>query len=244
MTMYREDSRLCRLARTAQGMTQAAVATAAGTARECINRFERGTASVSPQTFYKMALSLNFSPAFLHGLTSCPFSSDKLIKMELPDTGAGIDYAMIHFLAEHCRRLELVFLWGRFRSRTNARSSENHVLAIAARDNEGNIFLLKRKPHGPLLEASRLEETAGKIGMERNNWIVFGQLRVDFRSTRLAMKIAKWTVEKKDVERVFEVVEPALPSCPCSSMDMELIRMLRKKEVNPAKVMEMVLEAL
>ena len=47
---------------------------------------------------------------------------------------------MIHFLAEHCRRLELVFLWGRFRSWTP--SSENHVFAIAARDNEGNVFLL------------------------------------------------------------------------------------------------------
>jgi hypothetical protein len=176
-------------------MTQAAVATAAGTARECINRFEQGTASLSPRTFYKMALSLNFSPAFLHGLTMCPFSSDKLIKMELPDTGAGIDYAMIHFLAEHCRRLELVFLWGRFRSRTNARSSENHVLTIAARDNEGNVFLLKRKPDGPLLEASRLEETAGRIGGEHNNRTVFGQLRVDFRDARLAMKIASFHPE-------------------------------------------------
>ena len=244
MTMHREDRRLYRLARTAQGMTQAVVATAAGTARECINRFEQGTASLSPRTFYKMALSLNFSPAFLHGLTKCPFSSDKLIKMELQDTGVGIDYAMIHFLAEHCRRLELVFLWGRFRSRTNARSSENHVLAIAARDNEGNIFLLKRKPDGPLLEASRLEETAGKIGGEHNNRIVFGQLRVDFRDARLAMKIAKWTAEKKDVECLFEVIERASPPCPCSSMDMELIRMLREKNISPEKAMEMVLEAL
>ncbi len=121
-------------------MTQATVATAAGTARKCINRFERGTEALSPRTFHKMALSLNFSPAFLHGLATCPFNSHKLIKMELPDTGSGIDYAMIHFLAEHCRRLELVFLWGRFRSWTP--SSENHVFAIAARDNEGNVFLL------------------------------------------------------------------------------------------------------
>ena len=140
MTMHREDRRLYRLARTAQGMTQATVATAAGTARECINRFERGTEALSPRTLYKMALSLNFSPAFLHSLATCPFNSHKLIKMELPDTGWGIDYAMIHFLAEHCRRLELVFLWGRFRSWTP--SSENHVFAIAARDNEGNVFLL------------------------------------------------------------------------------------------------------
>jgi hypothetical protein len=225
-------------------MTQAAVATAAGTARECINRFERGTEALSPRTFYKMALSLNFSPAFLHGLATCPFNSDKLIKMVLPYTGSGIDYAMIHFLAEHCRRLELVFLWGRFRSRTNARSSEKHVLAIAARDNEGNVFLLKRKPDGPLLEASQLEQTAGKIDGEHNNRIVFGRLRVDFRNTRLAMKIAKWTAEKKDVECLFEVIEPASLPCPCSFMDMELVRMLREKSVSPAKVMEMVLEAL
>jgi len=242
MTMHREDRRLYRLARRAQGMTQAAVATAAGTARECINRFERGTEALSPRTFYKMALSLNFSPAFLHGLATCPFNSQKLIKMELPDTGSGIDYVMIHFLAEHCKRLELVFLWGRFRSRTL--SSENHVLAIAARDNEGNVFLLKRKPDGPLLEASRLEETAGKIGGEHNNRIVFGQLRVDYHDARLATKIAKWTAEKKDVECLFEVIERVSPPCPCSSMDMELIRMLREKNVNPVKAMEMVLEAL
>jgi hypothetical protein len=46
------------------------------------------------------------------------------------------------------------------------------------------------------------------------------------------------------VECLFEVIERASPPCPCSSMDMELIRMLREKNISPEKAMEMVLEAL
>ena len=244
MTMYLNDRQRCRLARTAQGVTQTALAAAAGTARECVNRFEKGTESLSPRTYYKMALGLNFSPTFLQGLTTCPFSSSKLIKMKLPDAGAEIDYAMIHFLAEHCRRLEVVFLWGRFRSRPNAPSPENHVRAIVARDNEGNIFLFKRKPDGPLREAGKLEDTVGKIGKERNNRIVFGQLHIDGYNAALSVKIAKWTAEKKDVEDLFEVIGRATPApCPCSDDEMELILMLREKNVSPATAMEMVEEA-
>ena len=244
MTTYLNDRQRCRLARTAQGVTQTALAAAAGTARECVNRFEKGTESLSPRTYYKMALGLNFSPTFLQGLTTCPFSSNKLIKMTLPDAGAEIDYAMIHFLAEHCRRLEVVFLWGRFRSWKNALSQENHVRAIVARDNEGNIFLFKRKPDGPLRETGKLEDTAGKIGKERNNRIVFGQLHIDGYNAALSVKIAKWTAEKKDVEDLFEVIGRATPApCPCSDDEMELILMLREKNVSPATAMEMVEEA-
>jgi transcriptional regulator with XRE-family HTH domain len=245
MTLYLDDRQLYRLARTAQGMTQTALAAGAGTARECVNRFEKGTESLSPRTYYRMALGLNFSPTFLQGLRTCPFSSNKLIKMTLPDAGAETDYAMIHFLAEHCRRLEVVFLWGRFRSRPNAPSPENHVRAIVARDNEGNLFLFKRKPDGPLREPGKLEETAGKIGKERNNRIVFGQLRIDCCNAALSAKIAKWTAEKKDVEDLFGVIGRATSApCPCSRDEMKLIRMLREKNVSAAMAIKPLKEGL
>jgi hypothetical protein len=146
---------LFKLARTTQGISLAATGAATGIPYELIDCYEKGSISLSRRALHKIAPHVHLNRAFLEGQRGCPFHWDDLIKMRLPDAGAGTDCTMIHFLAEKCTQLEVLFVHGRLKGRRRAflmNLMEGYVSAAAVRDNEENVFFFKRRPNGEGIE--------------------------------------------------------------------------------------------
>ncbi|HNQ62752.1 MAG TPA: helix-turn-helix transcriptional regulator [Syntrophorhabdaceae bacterium] len=226
-----------KIARELQGIKQTELANFVGIKQQSIVPFENGKASLSHQTLCKMASFININEAFLSGDSPNPFSSDKLIKMKLPDRLlGGVDYTIIYFLSEKNEELDVVFLvaplmvYERLLSRT---ALENPVFAIAIKDKDDNYFLFKRKSSDPLIGERELQIETKAIAEKNNHHISFRIHKID---EKLYEKIKKWSVENDDIKIFFSTNENKI----LTEKEWEIIQRIRKKkaEVEVSKLLD------
>ena len=135
---------LFRLARRAQGKTQSWVAGKVGISRATLAQFETGKPAISAETMRRIAPILNINPAYIADPSANPFLSKDLITMELPRAAAtGVSLEAVYFLTEANSVLKVLLLVSTTPpARRLFSGSGNHVVAVACRDGDGNIFLL------------------------------------------------------------------------------------------------------
>jgi len=194
--------RLFRMARELQRKTLAEVGASAGITHQSVNAFEKGIASLSIETLKKMAIALNINPEYLNDPNANPFSSNDIIKMEIPEKIyiPGLDFQIIYFLAEKNSKLRLCFLFSNTilaRKLLRGTVFENPVWAIACQDDAKNIFLFTRRRvmKGPLVGDREL-----RIELSKYKSITIEDKEI---GDVFLKKIKNSTATKEEVEKLF-----------------------------------------
>lgn len=196
-----------RFARESQGIKQALIAQKAGIAQPSLSQFENGQATLSRETLLTIAPPLSINPEYITDEFANPFKSSGLIKMFFVETLlAGMDYSPLEHIAKMNPSVEVVFLVATSRSKTIDRMISKTIIgqftqAALLRDQDGNIFLFRRKRKGAYLVGeldlqARLLETA----KAENKDVTFQTRKIP---RELFLKIEDWTVERGDVEEYF-----------------------------------------
>jgi len=200
-----------RVMREAQGIKQRNLGKAAGISQPLLSQYESGQVPFSHDKLLRMAQTLGINPAFIDDPTSPPFGDRKLFKMFFSEhLISGMDYSPLERLMEFMMGADILFLMATSRSEMVDRMVAKTIIgqftqAALIRDNNGNLFIFRRRRRGAYLVAemdlqARMREKAlmeGKV--------------VRFASTRipreLSRKINDLTVEREDVEGLFAIMK-------------------------------------
>lgn len=198
---------LFKFAREVQGIKQSELAKKAGIAQPSLSQFENGQSTLSLDTLCTMAPFLNINPKHVTGESANPFQGTGLIKMLFPETFlTGMDYSPLDYVVMMNFSLEVVFLIATSRVKAFDKVISKTVVgqftqAVLVRDQDGNIFIFRRKHRGAYLVGeldvqARLAETAKKEKKE----VSVQSRRI---SREVSQKIDDWTVAREDVEEFF-----------------------------------------
>lgn len=204
---------LFQLMREAQAIKQRDLGKVAGISQPLLSQFENGQVPLSKDKLLRMAHFLGINPAFLDDSTSPPFGDQKLFKMFFSEhLISGMDYSPLERLVELMRGADILFLMGTSKSEIMDRMVAKTIIgqftqAALIRDNNGNLFIFRRKRRGAYL--------VGEMDLQarlREKALMEGKV-VRFASTRipreLSRKINDLTVEREDVEGLFAVLKNA-----------------------------------
>lgn len=200
-------NQLLKLARKGQCIKQSDIARKAGITQSALSYFENGHAAISKTTFSTMAPLLSINPEYIGGESANPFKSSGLIKMFLDDTFfTDLDYSPIEIIAGLNTSVEVVFLVSASRyiasgSINSKKSIGQLTQAVLLRDQDGNMFMFRRKRKGVFRISedylrTRLLEQANAEKYE----ITFQTKKIPMA---LSLKIEDWTVERREVEDCF-----------------------------------------
>jgi len=190
---------LFRVARKLQGIAQAEVASKAEVTQSAVSKFEAGSSALSRENLLKIAPLLNINPEYITGKSENPFSSSGLIKMFFHETLlTGIDYSPLERIVKINSLMDIIFLV----ATPMIKSTIGRVTqAILMRDQDSNVFLLRRKRKGfYLAEEPDLKVRFLEIAKAENKDITFQTQKI---SQELFLKIENWTIERSDVEDFF-----------------------------------------
>ncbi len=224
-------------ARRLQNITLVDLAKQIGVTPSAIGNFEAGRSKLGAHTINAVAPLLNINPEYLSGENNNPFKSNELIKMLLPESiRDGIDLDIIYILAEanHVLQLDLLVAPMRIHQMVFGKTAlENPVAALAIKDDKSNIIILRRKSNDPLFSERELQLKLKEIttSFDKKDIIV----ETDRIDKNLSTKIKNWTVIKEDIEPFFESKKyPML----VTENEARLLMMIRKKYIDPCKIME------
>jgi len=220
-----------QVSRANQNIKQSLTAKKAGIAQPSLANYERGHSTLSEKTLLKIAPTLNINPDYIKGDAANPFLNTDLIKMFLFDKLLiGADYTPIEFIVRTNSALEIIFLTTTDRAKpfdkaTSKTMSNQPTIAILIRDQDMNIFILRRKNQGAyLIDKLDLKAKISQIVKEDNKKVVF-QTKVITRE--LFEKINGWTVTKKDVDKFFSLTQ----NMELTADEYEMICQMRIKKI-------------
>lgn len=232
-----EANRFLRDMREQQGLGQGELAKAVGISQQALSAYESGKSTLSYDTLRKMAELLHINDSYMKEEKGNPFSSKKLIKMVL---GEGllskVDFSIIHFIADANQKVDLLFLSPLIFKIVDkiARGTvfAAPIFAIACKDQDDNIFLLRKKNWGSFIAGERelqvvLNQKA-KAGRKHINYKTIG---ID---EALYKKIEKWTVDREDIESLFEKEEMIM----LTDAEISLIKKIRSAKISPVDIMK------
>jgi len=233
---------LFKLVRELQGKDQTVLARAIGLkTSSAISKFEKGEKSpLSEETLKKLASLLQMNPDYITGASLNPFSSPELVKMYLPEEDIGIKvlFTPIKIIAEANQRIEIVTLLPARKFEFMEKIETGTILepgtyAIAIKDQDGNMFLFRRKSPSAYIMADRsmlaqLEEISDHKDKDIRH-------RTRKLKRDLFEKIRNWNVLREDIEPFFsnrKLIE-------VTATEERLLHMVRKKKKDPEKVIEL-----
>ena len=219
-----------------QKIKQADLAKAAAVSPSALSKFIAGYNTIAPDKLLNIATILNINPLFLTGESQNPFKSSDLIKMRLPESILGsIDYSIIYFIAEHNKHLNIIYfissapIYSKFLDKT---VFAYPVIAIAIKDADNNIFLIKRKTQYPLVgereligKLSSLTEQ-GKSRIVTNHYLLLAGQEVKFKD---------FSITKDEILDYFNKFDDMIIT---TDKENELIKYIRKNNIDPQIIID------
>lgn len=227
--------KLYRIVRTLQERRQAEVASYAGIRQPTLNAFELGKASIALNRRLKIAECLNLNPLYIAGESSNPFKSDDLIKFRLPEGIDGIDYSIIYFIAEHNKYLSFIFFTSLSPSYSKFLDDTvfaHPVISISIKDADGNIFLLNRKTHKPLVGERELIGKLSGLGNERK--IKIG-MNHHLLSAGQEVRFKNFSITKDEMLHYFDGFDDMIVT---TKEENELIKCIRENAIKPQEIID------
>ncbi len=225
---------LFKHAREMQGKKQSEIAGGAGIGQPSMALYESGRSTLSDATLRKIAPLLSINKEYLNDQTVNPFKSKKLIKMTLPTRFTlQTDFTFIHFLVEVNKKLEFLLLSPNlsfFNRIAKGTVFEVPLYAIVIRDQDGNMFLLRRKEKSVFSAAITGEKgmmlTNDDIAAKKGTRIHYKTKLID---KALYEKIQSWEAEREDFIPLFNQKEDVI----CSEAEVEVNQLCREKDIDP-----------
>jgi len=200
-----------RLARVLQGKRQRDIARKVSITHSALSSYEAGRYTLSLSTLHQIAPLLNINPDFVTGKSKNPFKSEKLIKMFFNEQmHKYIIIEPINVLTGCNQKLEFISLVANIDLITKVKNLslfQKPIYAIAVRDGDNNIFLLRRKIKTAYikldgafyLEVWPILEIFGDEKIKGATYFAEKEINKD-----LYRKIKDWAVERKDIEPLFD----------------------------------------
>lgn len=243
---------LFEITRKALGLSQLDVAGTVKIDRSAISHFEAGRATISSDKLHDMASLLHINPDYIDGKSEIPFKSDDLIKFYVK--GLIPELEALYILILYNQQLELISLippmniLERLKTlpsfRTLAALFDTHTLfglmiyAVAARDAENNIFLVRHKNPNEFLIwgkqdlKSLVSNTIIATGKNPEK-IVFTRQEI---TRELYEKIRSWNnIKRKDIEPLF-TKQSREEYVNLSTDEKDLIELIRGKKLDPKRI--------
>ena len=223
--------------RKLQNITQSDVADYIKVTQSAVAKFETGKATLSLEKLQEMADILHMNPEFVADQNKNPFDeTDELIAMQLPESlAAGIDFWILHFLAEKNKSMDVLFLIAPLASYLKILPKtylHDPVYAIAARDGADNLFLFRRKSGAALFGSNELQLRLSQIAAEHGSDVAVRVISID---AGLTDRIRKWKgVSRGDIQRLFEGIEKPLS---LTAGEKDLIKGVRELGMDPEEVL-------
>lgn len=233
-----EKRELIRLIRKSCDITQKEVAEKAEVTQSAVNQYEQGIFDLSLDALKRIALYLRINPDYISGKASTPFISKELYKLyivEEKSTEGGI--RPITDLLLLCRRVFVISLTidksvaPTYKILKKSPSAEP-VYAVAIRDSEDNVFLVRRKKDNALIlleggTQARAQQFYMPAYDPERVQSSFGKHRLD---ARLYQKIREWeNIERNDIEVLFKKTKFTEFISP-SDEEMKILLSMRKEE--------------
>lgn len=238
-----KTNELFRLSRILVGKKQRDIARKVSITHSALSSYEAGRYTLSMATLLQIAPLLNINPDFVTGKSKDLYKSEKLIKMFFSE--GMVSYGIlepINTLLAFNDKLAFLSLISKFDlpfKGTNFRLSLNPIYAIAIKDEDNNVFLLRRKLkadyvladgnlHDKMLFTLRFVE-------ERRRLLYFAALEID---RNLHEKIKTWTVEREDIEPFFSQCEFMSYLDP-TQQELAQLRKQRDMNIEPLTALEL-----
>ncbi|MBN2569411.1 MAG: helix-turn-helix transcriptional regulator [Deltaproteobacteria bacterium] len=204
-------NKLFKLSRILKSVKQKDLANAVGITRQAIQRFEAGLTTLSPDTLRKVAPHLHINIEHITDQTKNPYDYRGLIKMLFSEKYIDPTFEPIATLVLANSKLEFISLIAKIDPITRIKNMtllQNPVYSVAIRDQDNNIFLLRRKSKTDyVLADGNLHNTMWQtleFVKEKRKLFYFATSQVD---RNLYKKIQSWTVEREDIEPLFSQCE-------------------------------------
>ncbi|MDO9527696.1 MAG: helix-turn-helix domain-containing protein [Syntrophales bacterium] len=232
-----------RIARETRGKKQQEIASKAGIRQSSLQRFETGLAKLSKVTLVKIAPSLDINPEYVVDQTKNPFNSKGLIKMFFSEKFLDPTFQPIVTLMFANSKLEFISLVVSPRlvaGIKNIMPFQSPVYAVAIRDQDNNIFLLRKKSETDFVIADgdllcRQISFTFPFIKEKGRSLYFSNMEID---TNLYKKIKTWTVEREDIEPFFSQCEFMSYLDP-TQQELAQLRKQRDMNIEPLTVLEL-----
>jgi len=230
--------RILRLARRAQDIKQSELAGIIGISQPLMSQLENGWVPLSKEKLLRIAGALGIDPGFIDDPSVLPFGSDNFFKMFLLDNHImGIDYCFLERLVEFVGDVDVIFLLAVSKSEIFDKCAVRTIIerfsqAVLLRDRNDNFYLFRRRSKSAHLVGEcdlrmRLEEKARREGRT----VRFGSASI---SEALLYKINDLTVEREDVDRIFDVFCEE-PKCDKEGVE-EIIEKIKGNGHNPGDI--------
>lgn len=219
-------SEIFRLAREGKSLTQQELAEIANIDRSAIAHYEKQKYSLSLKTLQAIAPSLDINPDYFVTL-EYPWKSNNVIKYFITN-----DFSLFDMLFLYSSYIYIIFLIPPFSLLHKLFSIiDGNVYAVAVKDQNDNIFLFRHKKEYKCLKNERflknhVESSIEKYGKEDINVM----MSIKEISPEIMEKIEKWTVERKNIEPLFDL---NLQPMPVSFKERQYLLNLRGVLVNP-----------
>lgn len=201
-----ETNKFVKEIRELLGVAQGALARTVGISQQALSGFESGKSTLSTDTLQKICAILNINPLYVKEEKGNPFFSKKLIKLFLKSPLlSSIDYSIINFIADVNQKIDVLFLapdvFKIIGKLIRVTPFETPIYSIVCKDQDDNIFLFRSKAFGGFLSGEReLQVTMNQKAKAGKKKFSFKTIGID---EPLYKKIDKWTVERKDIESLF-----------------------------------------
>lgn len=200
---------LFRLSRILEGVKQKDIAMSAGISQPAIQRFETGLTTLSVTTLRKIAPILHINPEFVTDQAKNPFNSKELIKMFFNERMSYYIVEPLNLLVTFNDELKFISLESSFDLSPKIGDLSlypNPTYAVTIRDQNDNIFLLRRKKNTAFVKLDgQLDVEVCPIVQVYSDRKKLGSMYFSSKkiSYDLYKKIKDWSVERKDVEPLF-----------------------------------------
>lgn len=202
-----------RLMRTYQGITQDELVKGASITKASLSAYELGKFKLASNHIYVLCEKLGIDPDYAAGRTKYPFKkANGFYKMFLSHEGTFLGVPLLeplHSLVEFSKSTDVIILTESDYSVPAGRRYnwlQETVLAIAVRDSAGNIFILREKAHVEhlvIFPAHLKEILADQLEVSKNKGKTV-RAAVEHAVPKLEGKIHKWTVDREDIEALFD----------------------------------------
>ncbi len=230
-----EIGKFFKIVRLSKNLGQLELADLAGVSKSALSQFESGQASVSKDTLLKICSKLDINREFIGEKSINPFFSQRLIKFVFPELSPNIidrisDVTLIEMIVESNQIAEFIFLsvpqFKVIQKISDITKTDIPPYALLCRDEDNNIFLFRRKRSFDYITNFKdIQRKFKRVTDEDKKQIIVKSKKIGIE---LYEKIKNWTVEKEDVEDIFEDELIIL-----TVAEKKLIRTIRDKNINP-----------
>ncbi|MGD0887217.1 MAG: helix-turn-helix transcriptional regulator [Thermodesulfovibrionales bacterium] len=223
-----------RIAREVQRKKQGYLATLVGVDRSAISKFESGIPALDKEKLLRIAPELSIDQDFILGRSLNPFQSKNLIRVLIPGLIVS-DSSFFYLLISNAAKVEFISLVPELNiieAIANLGLPGIPISAVAAKDEKGNIFLIRKKLKTDYIVRTNevsLENKLSKLlylaGKDKGQ-MTFKTLPI---REELTKKIKEWQkVEKEDIAPLFDKARVV----------SELVEMFRHTQATPQEVEE------